>query len=121
MADSQLRQGTDPAFSIGFLDGGDSVRILVRGELDIATVPQLNAALGSVEGNGHREIVLDLEALTFMDASGLSAILTSHRRSVAAGKAFTVTSCRGIVARVFRLTGQEALLDLRSSAPAAHD
>lgn len=121
MADSQLRQGTDAAFSIGFLGGDDSVRILVRGELDIATVPELNTALASVEGSGHRNIVLDLEALTFMDASGLSAILTSHRRSVAAGKTFSVTSCRGIVARVFRLTGQEALLDLSSTAPAAHD
>ena len=106
--------GPNGSFSVKTLEDGDCVRLLIEGELDLATVPRLSAALLSVGQNGHRSVVLDLEALTFMDASGLNAILSSRHRVVAAGKAFTVESCRGNVARVFTLTGQEAVLSPRS-------
>ncbi len=102
--------GPNGHLSVTTLEVGGGVRILVDGELDLATVPRLNAALLSVEQNGHRSIALDLEALAFMDASGLTAILSSRHRVVSAGKTFTVESCRGNVARVFTLTGQEAVL-----------
>ncbi len=102
--------GPNGSFSVKTLEDGDGVRLYIEGELDLATVPQLSAALVSVERNGHRSIVLDLESLSFMDASGLNAILSSRHRIVSAGKEFTVVSCRGNVARVFTLTGQEAVL-----------
>ena len=118
---TQTGSGSNGSLSVRTLDDGERVRLFVEGELDVATVPRLNGALLSVEQNDHRSIVLDLGSLTFMDASGLTAILSSHHRAAAQGKAFTVESCRGIVARVFSLTGQEAVLGLDPSEPAAHE
>jgi anti-sigma B factor antagonist len=43
------------------------------GELDIATVPSLTEALASLSGDG--PVTLDLSELTFMDSSGIHAIL----------------------------------------------
>ena len=113
--------GPNGSFSVKTLEEGDGVRLLIEGELDLATVPRLSAALLSVERNGHRSIVLDLGSLTFMDASGLTAILSSHHRAAAEGRTFTVESCRGIVARVFSLTGQEAVLGHDRRKPPAHE
>jgi anti-sigma B factor antagonist len=44
------------------------------GELDIATVPSMTAALGSSIGEGG-PLTLDLSGLTFIDSSGVAAIL----------------------------------------------
>lgn len=93
---AQTGSGTNGSLSVRTLDDGERVRLFVEGELD-------------------------LEALTFMDASGLTAILSSRHRAAAHGQAFTVESCRGIVARVFSLTGQEAVLGPDPSEPTAHE
>jgi anti-sigma B factor antagonist len=98
-------------FSIEVHENGDAVRVLVKGELDLATVPSLTAYLELVEQDGTSSIILDLEALTFMDATGLRRILTCRERALASGKAFSVEHCPDNVARVFVLTGQHAALE----------
>ena len=44
------------------------------GELDLATVAQLRAAFGKLSGEG--QVRLDLFELTFIDSTGLHALLT---------------------------------------------
>jgi anti-anti-sigma factor len=55
------------------------VRIEVRGEIDIATSPELNAGLLK-ELLARRDVELDLTGVVFMDASALGAILGARRR-----------------------------------------
>jgi anti-sigma B factor antagonist len=47
--------------------------IKLAGEVDLATVPQLKDALANIWTES--EVLLDLSDLTFMDSSGVSAIL----------------------------------------------
>jgi anti-anti-sigma factor len=54
-------------------------RVEVRGELDIATCPRLNAALLRELLSDH-DVELDLSRVTFMDASALGTILGSRNR-----------------------------------------
>lgn len=59
----------------------DDVHVLsVRGELDVATCPQLWAALEAAVAEGARVVVLDLGAVGFMDAAGLRFLLDVARR-----------------------------------------
>jgi anti-anti-sigma factor len=51
------------------------VRVRPVGELDMATVPVLEAQIRELRGAGFRSVVLDLRKLEFMDATGLSLIL----------------------------------------------
>ena len=57
-----------------------SVRVEVEGELDLATVPQLDEVLQQELGAGN-DVILDLSKVTFMDSSGLHAIITVLRSS----------------------------------------
>jgi anti-anti-sigma factor len=62
----------DDALTFEPLD--DSLRgFRLIGELDLATVPALNAALDPLAGHG--PVTLDLAELTFVDSSGLHAIM----------------------------------------------
>lgn len=56
------------------------VTLILRGELDIATVPELERAIEEIAAWPAPDVVLDLRELTFMDAAGLHAIETAARR-----------------------------------------
>lgn len=68
-------------FAIDHLQVGDWTVIAVVGEVDMATGPKLrDDVLGTLAAGSHH-IVLDLSKVTFMDSSGLGALLGSHRRA----------------------------------------
>jgi anti-sigma B factor antagonist len=63
---------------------GNAVAIAVRGELDIATAPQVQAAVsdGASElaaGPGPGVVIIDLSPCTFLDSTGCRAIALSSR------------------------------------------
>jgi anti-anti-sigma factor len=60
------------ALEITALDGGTGLRL--AGELDLQTASQLNHALAGIRRNGR--VTLDLSELSFIDSSGLHAIVT---------------------------------------------
>jgi anti-anti-sigma factor len=57
-------------------DGGEHV-VRLRGELDIATAPDLERVLLRPRPRGQR-VVVDLGALRFMDSTGLRVLLRAH-------------------------------------------
>jgi anti-sigma B factor antagonist len=59
-------------------DDGARAVVVVRGEIDVASCPALN---GIVADLTCPEIVLDLAEVTFMDSSGLAALLRAERRA----------------------------------------
>lgn len=65
-------------------------RITLSGELDLSTVPILDAALGSVVTRGHLRVSLDVRELTFCDVSGLNRLLAAQAELRHAGGELTV-------------------------------
>src|SRR5579883_915000 len=55
---------------------GAATRIVVSGELDIATVPELHR---HVTADGAGVVALDLTAVTFIDSTGLRLLLEAHQ------------------------------------------
>ena len=70
------------------------------GELDLATVPALKAALGPLAGHG--PMTLDLTELTFIDSSGLNAIM-QHARSSNGDGPLTLANPSAHVSRVLEI------------------
>jgi len=64
-------------------DEGGGLRVTVRGELDIATAPRLEAALADSSAASVR---VDLRGLTFMDSTGVRALLQATEDARAAGR-----------------------------------
>lgn len=83
----------------------------VTGELDLCSAPILADAVGGIELNGRRSVVLDLTKLRFCDASGVSAVLTAQRRISDAGGQFSVRAGSSRARLVFVLTGVDQVLD----------
>jgi anti-sigma B factor antagonist len=74
-----------PLLSVTRIPGDRGMRLALEGELDLATTPILQASLDSAEHDGEPIVELDLTDLSFVDASGLKAILHAHRRAIRLG------------------------------------
>jgi anti-sigma B factor antagonist len=52
----------------------------VGGEVDLSNAAQLTDAIGGASDDGTPKVVLDLADVTFMDSTGLGALVTSLRK-----------------------------------------
>ena len=50
----------------------------VSGEVDLATAPALQTAMLAMMGRGSSRLIVDMSDVTFMDSSGLSALLAAR-------------------------------------------
>jgi anti-sigma B factor antagonist len=79
--------------------------LVLSGELDMASGPELHATMVRLCDYGAREIVLNVTKLDFMDSSGLQAILAGQSICRDHGVDFMLTPAKGAVRRVFELCG----------------
>ena len=80
--------------------------VALHGELDIVSAAGLADALVDVAGS---TLVVDLSDLTFIDSSGISALVVARNRILADGKGDLVLTRPGvIVRRVLEITGLRA-------------
>jgi anti-anti-sigma factor len=85
---------------------GEATHILVRGELDCATVPSLEGRMDTVLHPGGGPVVLDLSDLRFMDVSGLRLAVRLEARAQLHGVELSMLyGGPGPVQRVLELTG----------------
>lgn len=81
--------------------------VSISGEIDMASGDCLSSALApAVEAGG--PVVLDISAVTFMDSSGLHAILRAAQGLSGRG-CVIIHGAHGAVARVAELTGLSAV------------
>ena len=59
--------------------------LTVRGELDLSTTPQLEAAADEAVAGPDAELVVDLTHTTFLDSSGARTLLGITRKAAAGG------------------------------------
>jgi anti-sigma B factor antagonist len=93
------------AFECSSTDGSvGAAWVHVAGELDIAAAPQLSRALRESQVRS-RLVVLDLRELSFMDSSGVHAIVDASICAREAGRRLVVLRGPPNVDRMFVLTG----------------
>jgi anti-sigma B factor antagonist len=96
-------------------DEDGTQRIVLTGELDVATVPAFNKRMSELRPNGFHSIMLDLSGITFMDSTGLSAILVTEMHARMRGQRFSVVEGPPHVNELFRLTGVDNFLEIVSA------
>lgn len=69
-----------PLFEITIVDEDGSTVVVIAGDLDIVTVPALVERLATI----HRPVVIDLHACSFLDSTGLGALLRHQQRTAVA-------------------------------------
>ena len=98
-------------------------RVLVlEGELDVATVEELDNALANAVANTSGTLTIDASRVTFLDSVGLRSILNVNAALSDTGRAMAIVCSPGPVRRLIELTaltGYLALYDTRAAAIAA--
>ena len=92
--------------------------MVLAGEFDLAGLPQFEDAIAAVEAEGPPAIVVDLSGLTFMDSTGLRALVTADERARRAGRRLAIVPGPPPVRRVFEITQLDSKLDLVEDASA---
>ncbi|HEX8051910.1 MAG TPA: STAS domain-containing protein [Thermoleophilaceae bacterium] len=94
------------------------VHVKLAGELDLATVPKLDDEMKRIEDAGPELILLDLQALSFMDSSGLRSLLGADGRAQEAGRRLVLVRGDERVQRVLRITRLDERLEIVDSPEA---
>ena len=107
----------EQGLSVETEERGSVFRIALRGELDVSTAPRFNAALSDPRARRCRMLLIDLSELTFMDSTGLSAVLVGEMHARTNGQRYTIVQGPRHVQELFRLTGVDHFLEVVESAP----
>ena len=94
--------------AVEYEPGAEQARLRVEGEIDTASVAELTAALERVVASGATDLRLDLDAVAFMDSTGLTALITA--RTLLGGRGtMTVESASSAVRRTFEIAGLDVV------------
>lgn len=91
---------------------------LLDTRMDAAVAPELKNNLAQLINNGHNRIILDINAVTFMDSSSLGA-LVSLLKMVGNRGDLIITGAKGIVADLFKLTRMDRVFRMATDVDAA--
>jgi anti-anti-sigma factor len=99
-------------FTVDVCMAGPTFVLLVHGELDMATAPQLAAALLGAMESGDADVVIDLSGVSFIDSSGIATIVRSHHALQSARRGLTLRNPTNTVRRTFAISGLSGYLTL---------
>jgi anti-sigma B factor antagonist len=85
-----------------------------RGEIDLANAPALAATLEAAAASS-QQIVVDLSAVTFLDSSGLSALVRAFDQVRAHDGQMAVVGPVGMVHQTLQISGLDRLFPVRES------
>ena len=97
----------------------DYLLLRASGELDLHNRDQFREQLTDHIDRSHQAIVLDLSDLSFIDSSGLGALLALIRVPEARRPRIVRAHSNGPVRRLFQTTRLDLLLDIEGSVEAA--
>jgi anti-sigma B factor antagonist len=97
-------------------EGGENVRIFLSGELDVSTDPDLLAQLQESHARGVSAITVDLSGPEFVDSTGLSLLVTMHKRAQDEKTRFVLASPAPQFLNLIRVAGLNDYFDLDGSA-----
>jgi anti-sigma B factor antagonist len=109
-----LGEASDAVLTVEHVPPGPDGRLVVRvgGEIDMLTSPRLRAALFPVVSAAGSDVVIDLDAVTFLGSNGLGVLVELSQQATAVGTRLRLVCANRMAARPLTLTGLDQVLDL---------
>jgi anti-sigma B factor antagonist len=82
---------------------GSATLLHLGGEFDITARDTLRATI--LAALDHGDVVIDLDAVTFIDSEALGALIEGYRAARARPAGFRVVNAHGLVAQVLKVSG----------------
>jgi anti-anti-sigma factor len=89
--------------TVAHLDG--QAEVVLTGELDFASAPQLSRALDQLIDEGHRRLRINISSLAFLDAAGIGALTGIRVRLADLGGQLSLVGTRGEARRALTACG----------------
>ena len=87
-------------------------RVVLIGELDIASTDGLEKQLAAIEVDSPGTLVLDLRRVEFIDSTGLRALIAADERARSQGRRLAVVRGPDAVARLLAVTQLDQRLEI---------
>jgi anti-sigma B factor antagonist len=95
--------------------------VIPRGRLNMVAARQLKEVLADLVGSGTSRIVVDMAETTFLDSSGLGALIGGLKSARQAGGDLRIARPVPAVTTVFELTNLDRVLRARDDVETAFD
>ena len=96
----------------------DRTVVRLEGELDAYSAPALAACLDDLANSGVLAIVVDLGKVSFIDSTGLGALVAGYNGAVERGGTFELVASDPRVVRVLEMTSLDQLFTVHASLEA---
>src|SRR5262249_28156043 len=91
----------------------ESTLMCLRGRLDIDSSPALrDRLLDLLRGQSTETVVVDLAAVSYIDASGIATLVEALKMSCSRGGAFRLKGLQGRLLHLFEVTGVLSLFEM---------
>ena len=97
----------------------DGTLVVLSGRLDVHAAADVRLELADAVDSGEGELVLDLNELQAVDATGLGVLVGAHRRAQRAGRTLVLEDVPDAVTRLLLITRLDKILQTRRSAECA--
>jgi anti-sigma B factor antagonist len=89
--------------------------LAVSGEIDMATAPSLRREIETLIAQAHSPAVLDLSAVTFIDASGLSELVAAKRKVAHTDVEIVLADPSAACRRILEATGLHCAFEIETT------
>ncbi len=93
--------------------------VAVGGEIDVYTAPKLRDQITELVGGGSYHIVVDLEAVEFLDSTGLGVLVGGLKKVRANDGSLELICSQERLLKIFRITGLAKVFVIHGSAAAS--
>jgi anti-sigma B factor antagonist len=94
---------------------GDRTVVQVTGEVDVYTAPKLREQLVSLVDAGRYHIIVDLDAVEFLDSTGLGVLVGGLKRVRTHDGSLRLVCSQERILKIFRITGLTKVFPIHDS------
>jgi anti-sigma B factor antagonist len=110
---------SDPEFEVTVSKKPGIPVLAVRGEIDVASAPELHASLSDLIRQGSEIVMVDLSEVSFIDSSGLGALVGAEKEMRGAGHELRLVVTQPQIMRLLELTGLDQVFTVVASTDAS--
>jgi anti-sigma B factor antagonist len=93
--------------------------VSVGGEIDVYTAPKLRDKITELVGEGHHQLVIDMESVDFLDSTGLGVLVGGLKKVRAHNGSLQLVCNQDRLLKIFRITGLAKVFVIHDSADQA--
>jgi anti-sigma B factor antagonist len=115
MSEQPAARDDDNEFRVDVETSNGPAVVVVAGELDLYTAPELRERLARVDEGGAERVVLDLSQVTLVDSMALGVLLGAKKRLAMHAGSLDVVISKPDIRRIFEITMLDRVFTLYAS------